>query len=266
VRHKKRRRTKKPLDYQAGERLVIQRAYDFVTANEHQQAPCLDNKSPLINASKGIYCLRQDLLSNEISVDLHWARARYDGLTPLYHDHIIAHFIMQLFHEYAVVDQKGDRQLEIPYFTEYECNGFVYRAHPNYRGNGAYYDWVKVNWEVDTDNTTGEVTYTSFMGRMLGFFTHPDGETNAIIHSVKEEATGLDEFGVFGHFWHMECEGTNAAPHPILHFVHVDCLLEHVCMLPYTEKDEYMWVHMWRPSLWPDCFLGSDDNNHLFQH
>jgi hypothetical protein len=75
----------------------------------------------------------------------------------------------------------------------------------------------------------------------------------------------LDEFGVFGHFWHLECEGTNEAPQPILHCVHVDCLLEHVCMLPYTEKDEYMWVHMWHPSLWPDCFLGSDDNDHLFQ-
>jgi hypothetical protein len=238
----------------------------FLTANDPQQAPCLNIKSPLINASKGIYLLKLDAFSNEINVDLHWARDKYDGLTPLYHDHIIAHFIMQLFDNYAIIDQQGDRHLEIPYFTEYERNGFVYRAHPNYRGTGAYNDWVKVNWEVDTDTTTGEVTYSSVIGRILGFFTHPDGETNAVIHSVKEESTGLDEFGVFGHFWQLEWEGTVTVPQPILHFVHVDCLLEHVCMLPYTEKDEYMWVHMWHPSLWPDCFLGSDDNNPLFLH
>jgi hypothetical protein len=51
------------------ERLVIQRAYDFVTANEPQQAPCLNSKSPLINASKCIYSLMQDAFSNEINVD-----------------------------------------------------------------------------------------------------------------------------------------------------------------------------------------------------
>jgi hypothetical protein len=87
------------------EPLVIQRAYDFVTANELQQAPCLDSKSPLMDASKGIYLLKQDLCSNKIKVDLHWACAKYDGLTPLYHDHIIAHFIIQLFDQYAVIDQ-----------------------------------------------------------------------------------------------------------------------------------------------------------------
>jgi Plavaka transposase len=267
----KTQKNKKTLDYQTGERLmerlVIQRAYDFVTANDSQQKPCkTSSKSPLINASKGYYALSQELSSNEIMVDLHWDRAKYAGLTPLYHDSIIAHFIMQLFEDYSTIDQHGDRHLEIPYFTEYERNGFVYRAHPNYRGNGPYYDWVKVNWEVDTDITTDDVTYSSVIGRILGFFTHPDGETNAIIHSVKEESTGLDEFGVFGHFWQLECEGPVTTPKPILHFVHVDCLLEHVCMLPYTENDEYMWVHMWHPSLWPSCFLGSDDNDHFFQH
>jgi hypothetical protein len=96
------------LDYQTGEwlmeRLVIQRAYDFVTANEPHKAPWLNNKSPLINVSKGIYLLKQDLCSNEIYADLHWARAKYDGLTPLYHDHIIAHFIMQLLDQYAVIE------------------------------------------------------------------------------------------------------------------------------------------------------------------
>jgi hypothetical protein len=139
----KTQKNKKTLDSQTGkwlmERLVIQRAYDFVTANEPQQAPCVNSKSPLINAPKAICSLLQDAFSNKINVDLHWAHDKYDGLTPLYHDNIIAHFIMQLFDNYAFIDQQGDRHVEIPYFTEYERNGFVYRAHPNYRGNGAYY-------------------------------------------------------------------------------------------------------------------------------
>jgi hypothetical protein len=77
-------------------------AYDFVMVNESLPAKCINNKSPLINASKGVYCLRQDAISNQVNhVDLTWSRVKHDGLTPLHLDDIISHFIMNLFQEYA---------------------------------------------------------------------------------------------------------------------------------------------------------------------
>jgi hypothetical protein len=36
--------------------------------------------------------------------------------------------------------------LNIPFYMEYEQNGFMYRGHPSYHGAGAYYDWAHVQW------------------------------------------------------------------------------------------------------------------------
>jgi hypothetical protein len=71
---------------------------------------------------------------------------------------------------------------------------------------------------------------------------------------VLEDPEGLVDHGILGNYWHLEVEGTYACHWPILQMVDVDCLLEHVCMIPYTETDAFMWVHMWHPSEWPGCF------------
>jgi hypothetical protein len=101
---------------------------------------------------------------------------------------------------------------------------------------------------------SAEPVYKPFPARILGFIRHPEGDINAIIHSVLEDPQGLVGHGVFGHYWHLEVEGTDACHRPILHLVTVDSLLEHVCMIPYSETDSYMWIHLWHPSEWPGCF------------
>jgi hypothetical protein len=60
--------------------------------------------------------------------------------------------------------------------------------------------------------------------------------------------------GVFGNFWHLDYEGSNANHHPTIQLVHVDCLLEHACMIPFCKTDTFMWVYLWNPSEWPGCF------------
>lgn len=35
---------------------------------------------------------------------------------------------------------------ELPIYTEHKRDGQVFRGHPNYRGQGAWRDWVEVNW------------------------------------------------------------------------------------------------------------------------
>jgi hypothetical protein len=261
----KTQKNKKTLDLQTGERLmerlVIQRAYDLSKVQDTNVSAPMNPKSPLVNASKGQYRLVQARHSTTIDVDLIWDREKYAGLIPLHHDAIVRHFITCLFHDYASLDGNNQKNLRIPFFTEYERNGFVYRAHPNYRGQGPYYDWVQVKWEIGEDQETGLPIYSAFIARVLGFFKNPNGEVNAIIHSVKEEEHGLDEYGVFAHYWHLEFEGSNTVHRPKLHFVPVDCLLEHVCMVPYTDTDDYMWLHIWHPSEWPECFMTLRDTD-----
>ena len=256
---------RKTLDEQTGcrvmERLVIQRAYDFVTA-DIRLPPGKDNNVALgvVNASKGVYCLVSDTATGASYVDatLHWHRTKHDGLVPLHHDHIIRVLITTLFPDYAELTVDGTSlALQIPFFTEYERNGFIYRAHPNYRGNGAYYDWAQIQWEIgDNDSITGNAQYQNYIGRIHGFILHPDGDTYAVVHStIDNKPRRVLDHGVFANYWHLEVEGNNTSHWPVLQLVHVDCLLEHVCMIPYDEQDTYTWIHIWNPTEWPDCFM-----------
>jgi hypothetical protein len=112
-----------------------------------------------------------------------------------------------------------------------------------------------VQWENGTDALTGTLFYKNYIAHIHGFILHPNSGNSAIIHSTMENIPKpIVTHRVFGNFWHLEYEGSNANHQPILQLVHVDCLLEHACMIPYCETDSFMWVHLWNPSEWPGCF------------
>ena len=236
------------------ERLVIQRAFDFVKEGVWKPPKRPKNNSAVSNASKATY--RFQMADGNVMADLVWKRDKHTGLEPIHQAHIIRLLITEVYATHVSLFEADDPKtaLDIPFFTEYERNGFVYRAHPDYRGEGAYYDWAKVQWEVGNDPITDEPIYKPYIARILGFIQQESGEIQAIIHSVKEERKGLCGHGAFGHYWHLEVEGTDACHRPILRLVSVDTLLEHVCMIPYKETDTFMWVHLWNPSEWPGCF------------
>jgi hypothetical protein len=98
------------------------------------------NKRPTVgvrNSSKGKYCLLRDTNQNtgNVEVSFDWKNNQFSGLEPLHQDHIVRVLITQLLGKYALPDTntEGGLILEIPFFKEYERNGFVYRGHPNYR-------------------------------------------------------------------------------------------------------------------------------------
>jgi hypothetical protein len=64
--------------------------------------------------------------------------------------------------------QRQTQGLRIPFFTEYQRNGNVYHAHPDYRRDGAYYDWAHVKW-WDGDDVDGNQLSTDIIGQILGF-------------------------------------------------------------------------------------------------
>jgi hypothetical protein len=254
----KTQKCKKKLDIQTGERvmerLVIQRAFDFVKESVWEPPKPIKKTSPISNASKATY--RFNLEDGNVIADLVWKRDKHTGLQPLHHDHIMRLLITTIYTTHVSLFEANDPKnaLDIPFFTEYERNGFVYRAHPDYRGEGAYYDWANVQWEFGNDPVTGEGINKPFIARILGFIQLTSGEIQAIVHSVKEDPKGLCGHGVFGNYWHLEVEGTDARHRPILRLVSVDTLLEHVCMIPYNEADTFMWIHLWNQSEWPGCF------------
>lgn len=236
------------------ERLVIQRAYDFVKEGRWEPPKRLKKLSPVTNASKATYRFNMD--SGNVLADLVWKREKHIGLEPLLQEHIMRLLITNVYAAHVSLYDAADPQnaLAIPFFTEYERNGFVYRAHPNYRGEGAYYDWANVQWELGNDPITDTPIIKPYIARILGFIQHPSGDIQAIIHSTIEGEDGVEPHGAFGHYWHLEVVGSDACHRPVLRLVSVDSLLEHVCMIPYNENDSFMWVHLWHPLEWPGCF------------
>ena len=102
----------------------------------------------------------------------------------------------------------------------------------------------------------------SIIGRLLCFITHPDGALMAVVHSCKWDTQ--EKHGVFGTYWHLEYNGPITAPRPQLHLVSVNAIENHVCMIPYSDDDQYRWVHIWQQSDWPGCFQSiepPDENN-----
>ena len=259
---KKTQMNRKKLDFQTGwrvmERLVIQRAYDFIQTKTSTPGPPQKNHDPTRMGSKGRFKILFDpnCGDNNARVSFSWNNPKYAAQSLLYQTEIMSLLFKNFFKLHANIDATSGRQiLEIPFYTEYERNEFVYRAHPYYRCEHPYYDWALVKWVVGTHPVTNAETHESFPARILGFVQTPTGSINAIVHSVKEPTPGHDNaHGVFGMFWEMERDGPAQSTHPLLHLVTVDSLLEHTCMIPYAEQHPFTWIHIWSTSEWPDCF------------
>ena len=258
---KKTQLNKRKLDLQTGERiidrLIIQRAYDRVAPPVNNLGN-LPDASPVRNASKGTYEFRSTPAEGQWTAEgnLVWHKPKNSGYVPLLNDSVIALLGTELLESYGKLHHSDSlaehRALDIPMYTEYERNGFVYRAHPNYRGEHAYYDWAKINWEDGEHPETQEPKVISIIGRILCFFQHPDGSLMAVVHSCRWRTD--EQHGVFGTYWHLEFHGAGTNLRPLLHMVPVECLQEHVCMIPYTLTDPYIWIHIWSPNEWPGCF------------
>ena len=240
---------------------MVQRAYDFVRDDARNISPRAVPSSPTGSSSKGTFRFTNDPTHGATTVrsEFFWKRLKHNPLTLLYQNDILALLFSQLFLRYASA-LPGDspvtvRQLEIPFFSEYERNGFVYRAHPLYRGESAYYDWAFVQWVVGQNPVSNAVIHKPYVARILGFVKHPCGDMQAIVHSVKEPPPGKDiSHGVFGEFWELEYQGPASAKRPLLHLISVDSVLEHACMIPYSADHPYTWFHIWDSGTWADCF------------
>jgi hypothetical protein len=132
-------------------------------------------------------------------------------------------------------------------FTEYQRNGIVYRCHPKYRGDRAYYDWCYVNWD------NGDGTVLQLIGRIHLFIENPLGELQAVIQSV-DQTTNM-YYGVFGTYWFLEHTGPDNNLKPMFHLVDVDSLGDHdVMMIPHNDVGT-KFIHIHDQSEWPGYFI-----------
>ena len=277
IKHAARRtqKNRKKLDYQTGrrimERLVIQRAFDQIVSDDPSRKTCAavsKQHNPTRNASKGKFRFQKTMDHGnwEASGCCIWEKEKNQNLCLLLQDEILAYLGSELFLKHATPDNpnnpNGNSYLDIPFYTEYERNGYVYRAHPKYRGEYPYYDWAKIKWWDGNVANMEEEQFVSIIGKIMVFFLHPTDGYMAIVHSCQ---WGTNEVhGVFGTYWHLETAGSRDIPRPKFSIVSVDCIEDHAFMVPYSRKNPYTWVHISDKADWPSCFqtiLPPDDNN-----
>jgi hypothetical protein len=245
------------LDIQTGhrlvDRLILQKAFDRVVDAAAKPGTALsvpDQGTNLASKAHILLEIPHGSQANSVQATVLWKLSK-NANAPLRHQgQILALLATKYFGDHAQDDPDAQR-LRIPFFTEYQRNGTVYRAHPDYKGNGAYYDWSNVKW-WDGDDADGNPISTNIIGQILGFFTDPgDGEVKAIIHSTL--ANTQEKHGVFGTFHEMEFVERNQI-NPLLHVATVDALEAHTMMVPYT-VDEKTWIQIWDRAEWSDCFF-----------
>ena len=259
---KKSQLNKQSLDLQTGERLIerltIQLAYDRVTSYSTHTVAEATYVGECRNASKGLFNFATNSSQGRGAAEGHvsWNNSDNAHLIPLMHDSILSLLGSKFLLDYGTVDTNREgvttTTLSIPFFTEYQRNGIVYRAHPCYRQENAYYDWAYIKWWDREDENTQVTKYVYLIARILCFFSHPNGELMAIIHSCKHGTN--EQHGVFGTYWYLEYDGPIHAHRPHLELVSVDAIGDHVCMIPYSSENPNMWVHIWDVEEWPACF------------
>ena len=198
---------------------------------------------------------------HDILAGIQWKLSRNKILTePILHqEYVLAFLIKTFFDDYGeiCIDDIGitQRHLTLRCYTEYQRNQIVYRCHPKYRGENAYYDWCYVKWYDGVNEETQEEKEIYIIGRIHLFVETPNGEVKAVVQSCQYNTQ--EEYSVFATYWCLEQEGPLANQRPKFELADVEALGDHVMVVPYT-NDGLRYIHVHNRSEWPGYFQTSE--------
>ena len=107
-------------------------------------------------------------------------------------------------------------------FTEYQRMGKTFRAHPNYRSEGPWFDWVYIQWEPPLGSIPARIEA----------FVKSGGSRYAVIHSATAPPRG---HSVLTRICNMESNNNGS---PLLTIVSCDCIKHHTHMFPASRKKQ----------------------------
>jgi hypothetical protein len=209
-------------------------------------------------AAKGRFELHR--AQGNINATFRWTSATDAGVIhPILRDYVIRYF--SRYHMYNL------DQLSLPFFTEYQRQGEVFRAHPNYRNAiGPWYDWVMFRWRraarPSKRNRSQHVVDVSHMdqsaekdefdyapAKVLGFVEW-DNEISCIICPCKATYT---KSSVFTTQWELEFWDAKKR-NPMISMVSVDSIVRHCLMIPQDGPTGNIYHEVWERHLWADEF------------
>jgi hypothetical protein len=177
-------------------------------------------------------------------------------------NHVMWHFSALPPEGPDILDLNGDEcHNQIFMFTEYIRNGEIFRAHGNYRDNGAWHDWVMLRWEPDNnhihdpidecqvhygDDTNHPDQYAYAPGKILAFIK-VDEEISAVVNVCQYKHK---KSSVFTTSWHLEMgNNRDGPPVPAIHMVDVNSIVRHCLMLP-ENLEHTKFQEVWSCERW----------------
>jgi len=151
---------KRNFDWQLGNQLNDQYSINFTQNNIlYQQSSndimaktsktTNDTESKHTNmASKFEVSMQIDCETNKIIVQYQWITASKKG-------HELSQSILELIVNQCLLSQVvpiEEKGIHVYGYSEYTCNVMTFRAHPGYKNETPWFDWVLIAWIIPNDN------------------------------------------------------------------------------------------------------------------
>ncbi len=268
-------------DLQISDRLVDRLVIDYTHQTIHQSqyeneiAARVENDSTH-HAAKFAVNVALDQNTGNIELDYHWITVSQKDKGQ---DEALLKWIVELFFKPLPLDQQT-KGLHLCCHTEYSRQDVTFRCHPNYKNEGAWYDYVLVAWDnpnnkkystsrrktsldcneefLDVPVITQEKETSSNVllipAKLLCFVQDDNDNYFAVVHLCHEHFVKMS---VLTYRWQLEYEETKVAtqmfhPHecnvdaseltPIYHAVSVNSIQQHCLMLPYDTKGKSQFM------------------------
>jgi len=120
-----------------------------------------------------------------------------------------------------------------------------YRADPNYRKTGPWYDWCMVGWgdesnQSDIDDIHNSATIHSVPAKIFCFYTLADGLERALVHSCHYQGSNNRNSSITEE-WRLQYKKTSIKYTPVLTSIMVDVISGRV-MVIQDNYDGMNWL------------------------
>ena len=172
----------------------------------------------------------------------------------------VAEYLIECYYEKEIPNSRL-----IHYCSEYKKDNTTYRAHPNYRSNGKWFDWVLIRWDDENAQPQSSTDLNACNvikvgprhkalyapAQILCFVCPNEDTTHAIVKCCDYE---FSKSSVFTTLWKQAyVYPPNSRKRPYLYHVDVDAIVRHSLIIP---KDEHMteYHEIWQPDHWANEF------------
>jgi hypothetical protein len=161
----------------------------------------------------------------------------------------------------------------VRFSTEYTRGGTIFRAHPNYRQLGSWYDWAMIRWDKEGghrppsrskedscvhygDDVSNPHEFTYAPGMILGFVFDRYPAASPMLENVQAVVLCCDsshsKSSVFTTHWKVSYVD-KAYTQPLITLVNVNAIVRHCLMVP-ENNDEHGYHEIWSRERWADEF------------